>query len=97
MLGIQILLVALAFINVLSFLVMFQDKSRSRQGNEANRTPEGVLFLLCALFGSGGVYMAMILLRHKNRKWYFQIGVPFLMFQNVATAYLVCQYFNILV
>ena len=87
----------LGIINVLAFLVMWQDKVKSTQGNEASRTPEGVLFLLCAVFGSVGVYVAMILLRHKNRKWYFQIGVPFLMFQNVATAYLVCQYFNILV
>ena len=92
-----ILTAFLFLVNIIALLVMWQDKVKSRQGNDANRTPEGVLFLLCAGFGSVGVYVAMIMLRHKNRKWYFQIGVPLLLFQNVATVYLICQYFNILV
>ncbi len=91
----QILLAILAVINIFTFLVMANDKSKSIQSNNPERTPEGVIFFLAVAGGSIGIYSAMILLRHKTRKWYFQIGVPLLFLQNAATGYLIWQYIHL--
>ena len=88
----QILLIILAGINIFAFFVMANDKRKSIQGSNPERTPEGVLFFLAAAGGSGGIYAAMIFLRHKTRKWYFQVGVPLVILQNVATMYVILQY-----
>lgn len=88
----QILLAILAAINILAFFVMANDKRKSMASGNPDRTPEGVLFFLAVVFGSLGIYTAMILLRHKTRKWYFQVGIPLLMLQNVATGYVIWQY-----
>ncbi|MES2749493.1 MAG: DUF1294 domain-containing protein [Patescibacteria group bacterium] len=88
----NILLAILAVINIFAFLVMANDKRKSIAGGNIERTPEGVLFFLAAAGGSLGIYLAMILLRHKTRKWYFQVGIPLIIMQNVATLYLLLQY-----
>lgn len=63
------------------------DKHKAARGQYAERTPEGFLFFLAALFGSFGVFLGMFAFRHKTRKWYFRVGIPLLMLQNVATVY----------
>jgi uncharacterized membrane protein YsdA (DUF1294 family) len=88
----QILLAILAAINIFAFLVMANDKRKSMASGNPDRIPEGVLFFLGAVGGSIGIYLAMILLRHKTRKWYFQVGIPLLILQNVATGYVIWQY-----
>lgn len=84
-----IILTLLAIINTAAFVVVANDKRRSMQGGNPDRTPEGLIFFLGAAFGSIGVYLAMQLLRHKTRKWYFQLGIPLLILQNLATVYLI--------
>lgn len=79
----------LAVINLISFIIMAVDKRRSIQGGNIERIPEGVLFFLGAAFGGVGVYAGMLLLQHKTRKWYFVIGVPLLIIQNLATSFLI--------
>lgn len=75
-------------INIGAFLVMLWDKMQSTQkGRE--RVSEGMLFFLAAMFGSIGIYAGMMLVRHKTRKWYFIIGIPALIVQNLATVYLI--------
>jgi uncharacterized membrane protein YsdA (DUF1294 family) len=86
------LLGSLAFINVVAFFAMANDKKKSASSGNADRTPEGILFFIASAGGSIGIYLAMILLRHKNRKWYFQVGIPLLILQNVATIYQILQY-----
>jgi uncharacterized membrane protein YsdA (DUF1294 family) len=88
----QILLPILATINIFAFLVMASDKRKSIASNNPDRIPEGVLFFLATAGGSIGIYAAMILLRHKIRKWYFQVGIPLLILQNMAIGYLIWQY-----
>ncbi|MES2966538.1 MAG: DUF1294 domain-containing protein [Patescibacteria group bacterium] len=88
----QILIAILAVINIFAFFVMANDKQKSIAGGNIERTPEGVLFFLAAAGGSLGIYTAMILLRHKTRKWYFQVGIPLIIMQNVATGYVLWQY-----
>jgi len=73
---------------------MANDKRKSTKANpsshsRSDRTPEGILFFLATAFGAIGIYLAMHLLRHKTKKWYFQLGIPMLIIQNVATIYLI--------
>ncbi len=88
----HILLAILAVINVFAFLVMANDKRKSTSTSNPDRIPEGILFFLATAGGAIGIYTAMILLRHKTRKWYFQVGIPLLILQNVALGYVIWQY-----
>lgn len=83
-----ILIGIFASINLIAFFFMAVDKRKSIRGNGKKRTPEGVMFFLATMFGSLGIYTGMFIFRHKIRKWYFQVGIPLLMLQNVATLYL---------
>ena len=89
MTSLHILIGIFATINLFAFLMMARDKRKSIRGNGKKRTPEGIIFFLAAAFGSIGVYLGMLTFRHKTKKWYFQIGIPLLILQNVATLYLV--------
>jgi uncharacterized membrane protein YsdA (DUF1294 family) len=77
-----------AIINVVAFAVMAIDKHRSIQSRDVDRIPEGILFFIATLFGSVGIYLAMHLLCHKTRKWYFQIGIPLLIAQQLVLVYI---------
>jgi uncharacterized membrane protein YsdA (DUF1294 family) len=84
----SILLVLFAVINIGAFFMMLWDKAQSmKQG--AERISEGMLFFLATMFGSMGIYAGMVLIRHKTRKWYFIIGIPALIAQNLATLYVI--------
>ncbi|OGF26947.1 hypothetical protein A2303_01200 [Candidatus Falkowbacteria bacterium RIFOXYB2_FULL_47_14] len=74
--------------NLLSFFAMLSDKTRSRT-NGAARIPEGALFFLAAFFGGPGIYAGMFVFRHKTRKWYFLLGVPLFILENLALLYLI--------
>ena len=74
--------------NTFSFLLMAWDKLRSRKSG-AERISEGMLFFMATIFGSVGVYLGMFTLRHKNRKWYFVIGIPLIICQNCALLYVI--------
>ncbi len=87
-----ILLAILAMINIFAFIVMANDKRKSMATGNPDRIPEGILFFIATAGGAIGIYAAMILLRHKTRKWYFQIGIPLLILQNTATGYVIWQY-----
>jgi len=76
-----------ALLNLSAFLVMLVDKIKSTEPG-AERISEGMMFFLAAAFGSLGVYLGMFAFRHKTRKWYFLLGIPLLMIENVATVYL---------
>jgi uncharacterized membrane protein YsdA (DUF1294 family) len=83
--------VVIAAINVAAFLVMWWDKVRARRGG-AERVSEATIFLLSVVMGSVGVYLGMLFLRHKTRKWPFIVGIPLLALQNAAFLYLVYTY-----
>lgn len=80
--------VIMLVINFIAFLVMLLDKIKSSNLN-SRRISEGEIFFLATVGGSFGVYAGMFIFRHKTRKWYFLIGIPLLMIQNLATAYLI--------
>lgn len=78
------IIIALALINIIAFLIMLDDKVKSSRPN-AQRISEGMMFFLATIFGSFGVYAGMFAFRHKTQKWYFLIGIPILMIENLAT------------
>lgn len=80
----------IAAINLCAFFVVAKDKGLS-MGNNQERIPEGVIFLVATAFGSVGVYAAMLAFRHKTRKWYFMLGIPLLILENAATLLFVKQ------
>ncbi len=82
------ILIPFLLLNLLAFLIMLSDKIKSANPN-TERISEGMLFFLAAVLGSFGVYAGMFAFRHKTKKWYFLIGIPILMVENVATIYLV--------
>jgi len=88
-----ILFGVLAIVNLYSFLVMAWDKRKGVRGRDTKRAPEGFIFFLAACFGSIGVYAGMLVFRHKTKKWYFQLGIPLLLIQNLATIYLINGFF----
>ncbi|NTW13758.1 MAG: DUF1294 domain-containing protein [Candidatus Moranbacteria bacterium] len=83
----NILIAFLLLLNLGAFLTMLVDKNRSRNDG-AERISEGMLFFLAAAFGSFGVYAGMFAFRHKTQKWYFLVGMPLLMLQNLAFVFL---------
>jgi uncharacterized membrane protein YsdA (DUF1294 family) len=85
----QILLGIFIAINLFAFIVMANDKRKSIRGEGADRTPEGLLFFMAVAGGSVGVFAGMQTFRHKTKKWYFQLGIPLLILQNLAVVYLV--------
>jgi uncharacterized membrane protein YsdA (DUF1294 family) len=87
-----IFLGAFALMNLLAFFVMANDKRKSVAAGNPDRTPEGILFFLATAGGSLGIYLAMIIFRHKTRKWYFQIGIPLLILQNTATFFVLIDF-----
>ena len=82
------IIIALVAINLIAFLIMLVDKIKSVNSN-TQRISEGMMFFLAAAFGSLGVYLGMFIFRHKTQKWYFLIGIPLLIVQNAAIAYLI--------
>jgi uncharacterized membrane protein YsdA (DUF1294 family) len=82
------ILVIFLIINLIAFFIMLADKIKSNRPG-AERISEGLLFFMAAAFGSLGVYAGMFAFRHKTRKWYFLLGIPLLILQNAATAYLI--------
>lgn len=79
-------------INFAAFWVIGNDKNLSRQKGYTERIPEGLLFFIAIIFGGIGIYLGMRIFRHKTRKWYFEIGIPIVIFQNLATIYLISKF-----
>jgi len=76
------LLLWFLIINVVSYLVMADDKRRARQRRD--RIPERTLFLLAAIGGSLGVLTAMNVKRHKTKHASFRVGIPLLLLLNAV-------------
>ncbi len=82
------------FLNIAAFSLMLFDKNISKNKGNRSRISEGMLFFMATLFGSVGVYLGMFVFRHKIKKWYFIVGIPLLILQNISFLYL---FYNFLV
>ena len=63
-------IVTILIISVITFLFYSVDKSNATK-NRNNRIPEVVLLSLTASGGVIGTLLAMVLIRHKNKKFHF--------------------------
>lgn len=80
-------------INLVAFLTMMLDKSKSKN-SATERISEGMLFFIATAFGSVGVYAGMFAFRHKTRKWYFVIGIPLVIMQNIVFLWVIYDFLN---
>ncbi|WP_138751484.1 DUF1294 domain-containing protein [Paenibacillus sinopodophylli] len=76
-----LLAVYLLVINCYTFLLMGLDKKSARK--QRRRVPEKRLFLLSAVGGAGGTWLAMKTWRHKTKHRSFTVGIPFLFGLNI--------------
>lgn len=72
-------------INIFGLLIMGWDKMKARTG--AWRIPENSLLLAALAGGSIGVYLGLILFRHKSRHLKFSVGVPVIFLIQVGIVY----------
>ena len=81
----RVLGIYLLVINVVTFVAFVHDKHVAEQGNDPrSRVPESVLLGLCLAGGSAGGMLAMHVVRHKTRRWYFRWGLPVFIVLHVA-------------
>ena len=83
-------LVALATVSFLAFLLYVLDKEKAKRN--AWRISEKTLLLLSFFGGAAGGYLAMNMVRHKTRKWYFHfVNLVGLLWQILLLAYLMAN------
>lgn len=71
-------------INVVTFLLYGDDKSRARR--HAWRIPEKILLGAAVIGGSIGAMLGMSIFHHKTRKPAFYIGVPLILIIQIGLA-----------
>ena len=79
-----IVLIYLAFINVVTFVVYGVDKWKAKHAKW--RIRESTLLALAAIGGSIGALLAMGILRHKTLHAKFKIGVPLILLAQIVIA-----------
>lgn len=85
-------IILLLLVNIGSFALVGFDKQKSLEGDL--RVPEVYLFFCALFFSATGVFTAMHVFRHKTRKWYFTLGIGFLMFQQILLLFFLIEFFN---
>ena len=75
-------IIYLLTINLLAISIMGIDKQKAKA--HAWRIPEKTLFLVSLLGGSLGTWCGVYLFRHKTKHWYFVIGMPLILFLQIA-------------
>lgn len=75
-------LLYLIIINAAGFLLMLADKQKARRG--AWRIPEATLIWVAILGGSVGSLLGMYLFRHKTKHLKFTVGIPLILFLQLA-------------
>ena len=79
-----IILTYLFVINIVAFILMYEDKRRARKN--LWRISERTLFVAALLGGSFGGLCGMYFFRHKTKHWQFRIGFPVILCVQVAVA-----------
>ena len=80
--SLEFLLAYLGIINLISFVIMGNDKRKSKRNSF--RTPESILFLLALMGGSIGSILGMYIFRHKTKHWYFVVGMPLILIAQIG-------------
>lgn len=83
------ILIIFLVMNLAGFLLCFKDKRAAKK--DKWRVPEKTFFLLGIFWGAAGIYISMLLFRHKTKHWYFMWGMPILILVNLVTLYKVLE------
>lgn len=79
------LVIYLCIINALAFLLMLIDKQKAKK--KRWRIPEATLLGVCAIGGSLGGLLGLVLLRHKTLHKRFSIGIPMMLAVHLIILY----------
>lgn len=71
-------------ISVFAVIITVWDKHAAKCG--ASRVPEKTLFIISAVGGSLFMYITMKIIRHKTKHASFMIGIPAIIFSQLALA-----------
>ena len=82
--GLAPLGVYLLAVNLVTLALFIYDKLRAEQGRGRRRVPEVVLLGFSLAGGAVGGLIAMRLVHHKTRKWYFSWGLPAMIILQVT-------------
>lgn len=77
----EIISIYIVIINLAGFFSMVIDKKRAI--NKKYRISEKNLFLIAILGGSLGSILAMNLIHHKTKHWYFKFGIPLILLLQI--------------
>ena len=77
-------LIYLLIVNVLAFLLMLIDKKKAKK--KKWRIPEATLMGVAAIGGSIGALMGMYTFHHKTLHKKFTLGIPAILFVQMAAA-----------
>ena len=75
----------LFLINLAGLITVSVDKHKARKRRW--RIPERTFFLLSLIGASPGVFLGLLLFRHKTRHWNFMLGIPAIFFLQLAVLY----------
>lgn len=75
----------LTLVNMIGLVVVGVDKHKARK--RLWRIPEKVFFTLSILGGCPGVYLGLLLFRHKTKHWYFILGIPAIFILQMIVLY----------
>ena len=78
----RLVLLYLITINAAAFLLMLADKLKAKR--RAWRIPEATLLSIAVAGGSIGAILGMYLIRHKTRHLKFSLGLPLILFLQIA-------------
>ena len=82
----ELILIYLLIINAVAFLLMLADKLKAQK--HLWRIPESTLMTSALLGGSVGALLGMYTVRHKTKHKKFTIGIPLILFAQIALAVL---------
>lgn len=81
-----VLLIYIAFVNLLGFYAMYSDKLRAKK--RAYRIPETTFFALAIIGGCPGCMAGMYLFRHKTKHPVFVFGLPLILILQIIGIFL---------
>jgi len=84
-----LLLLGLLLLNTYAFFLAWKDKRAAKK--HAWRVPEASLWTVAILGGAVGLWLAMLLFRHKTKHLSFRIGVPAVFGMHVLLALLMIR------
>lgn len=86
----KILMVYVILINAFAFAIFGIDKFQAIKSRQ--RVREATLFFMALIGGSIGALCGMIAFRHKIRKMYFVLGIPFMLVMNIFLLFYIMNF-----